>query len=152
MDNKPAIFFAAALAAAGAEAVVFAKPAAAPAAVRHAAAVQPYEWNRFASFRTEFRHVPLSCPYDPFHETYRKNLGEQPSKSGASSAKNKLSDIDRRIQDLERQLSDLLAKMAASESPPERKSPISFYSNVTAPDPAPRQINIQNSSVTIYAD
>lgn len=154
MDNKLMIFAAVTLVAAGAQAIVFTKPTTVRPAFRGPTVIHTssYGWDGFGTFRTEFRHVPLSDPNDPFHDTYRKNLGGSAAKTTTSESKD--SALDRRIKDLEKQLSDLQEKMANSEATKERKSPISVYSNISAPKAktASKQINIRDSYVTIYTD
>ncbi len=156
MDNKLMLFAAITLAAAGAQAIVFTKPATVRPGFRGPTVIHTssYGWDGFGAFRTEFRHVPLSDPNDPFHDTYRKNLGESTARTTTSTSESKNSALDRRIKDLEKQLSDLQSKMDKSEAQKERKSPISVYSNISAPKAktASKQINIRDSYVTIYAD
>lgn len=93
--------------------------------------------------RTSYRHIPLSNPNDPFHDTYKRNTG-------------RLNDeAPKRVANLRAKIS--AARIEADQRANERKSPISTYSNLTerpAPAPAVRettvvqqQINISNSSV-----
>lgn len=157
MDRKMILIAATALCMFGnAHAIVFKPPAgpvaARPAPVRHAAPARHGFWPRHGVFTSTFRHVPLSDPNDPFHETYKKNLGESSSKK-SSSSESKSSDLDRRIAELERQLSALEAKIAKDEKAQPRKSPISVYSNITAPSAKTASgdnITISDSYVTIY--
>ena len=96
--------------------------------------------------RTSYRHVPLSDPNDPFHDTYRRNTG--------------------RLNDAaEKRVTNLHAKVAAARAEAdrrsaERRSPISTYSNLQGRTSSAsvqeretlviqRQVNIYNSSVVI---
>lgn len=96
--------------------------------------------------RTSYRHVPLSDPSDPFHDTYRRNTG-------------RLNDeAPKRVANLHAKVS--AARAEADRRSGERRSPISTYSNLqertssaSAQDREPvviqRQVNISNSSVVI---
>lgn len=95
--------------------------------------------------RTTYRHVPLSDPNDPFHDTYKRNTG-------------RLNDeAPKRVANLHAKISAARIEADRRAKAKERKSPISTYSNLKerpAPAPAARettvvqqQINIANSTV-----
>ena len=93
---------------------------------------------------SDFKHVPLSDPSEPYHETYRKNLGET-----ARPAVKSVSNVHAKISAAE-------AAQAKREAAARNVSPISCYSNVTpartsvpATVPQTRIINITNSNVVI---
>ena len=99
--------------------------------------------------RVSYRHVPLSDPSEPYHETYRKNRGEiyaqAPKPVANLHAKQSAAQAD--------------ALRYAAKAEQAKRSSISVYSNVTVHPPASRQtttsgdnghnITINNSSVVI---
>lgn len=99
--------------------------------------------------RVSYRHVPLSDPSDPYHDTYRKNTGEvyrkAPKPIANVHAKQSAAQTD--------------ALRYAARAAQAQRSAISVYSNVTA-RPAPpcaassavgtgNAIVINNSNVVI---
>ena len=101
--------------------------------------------------RTSYRHVPLSDPGEPYHDTYRKNIGEVCRKAPkpVANAHAKASAAQ----------ADALRQAARAEQ--AQRPTISVYSNVTARQDEPRRgdgggrgndartINISNSNVVI---
>ena len=99
--------------------------------------------------RVSYQHVPLSDPSEPYHDTYRKNVGEvnrQAAKPVANAhAKQSAAQAD-------------ALRYAAKASAAQRPT-ISVYSNVTARQSEPRPaaanggthagITINNSNVVI---
>lgn len=95
--------------------------------------------------RVNYRHVPLSNPHEPYHETYRKNLGEvrkhAPKPIANPHAKQSAAQTD--------------AIRYAAKAERTQRSSISVYSNVTAlqsvstPASGGHNITINNSTVVI---
>ena len=98
--------------------------------------------------RVSYRHVPLSDPSEPYHETYQKNRGEiyaqAPKPVANLHAKQSAAQTD--------------ALRYAAKAEQAQRSSISVYSNVTArpsvhrqatSDDGGRNITINNSSVVI---
>ena len=105
------------------------------------------------TIQTIIRHVPLSDPNDPFHDTYKKNTGQIRCEA------------PKPVRNLHAKISAARADALRLEQKREQaaRSPISCYSNISAPKrapatpmvaaadtaPAERTINIYNSSVVI---
>ena len=105
------------------------------------------------TIQTVIRHVPLSDPNDPFHDTYKKNTGQIRREA------------PKPVRNLHAKISAARADALRLEQKREQaaRSPISCYSNISAPKrtppapavasggsaPAERTINIYNSSVVI---
>ena len=99
--------------------------------------------------RVSYRHVPLSDPSQPNHETYRKNLGEIRTK-----AEKPVANIHAKQSAAQADALRYAAKLEQAQCPT-----ISVYSNVTARPPTPRRadatdgggrnITINNSNVVI---
>ena len=104
------------------------------------------------TIQTVIRHVPLSDPNDPFHDTYKKNTGQIRREA------------PKPVRNLQAKISAAQADALRLEQKRDQaaRSPISCYSNITAPKrtpaapaapagsaPAERTINIYNSSVVI---
>ena len=108
---------------------------------------------RGQTIQTVIRHVPLSDPNDPFHDTYKKNTGQIRREA------------PKPVRNLHAKISAARADALRLEQKREQaaRSPISCYSNISAPKrtppapavasggsaPAERTINIYNSSVVI---
>ena len=104
-------------------------------------------WNN-NMYRVSYQHVPLTDPSEPYHDTYRKNLGE----------------VDHKVA---KPVANLHAKQSAAQADALRQAAkatqtqrptISVYSNVTARQPAQpannasggeHNITINNSNVVI---
>ena len=97
--------------------------------------------------RVNYRHVPLSDPSEPYHETYRKNLGEIRPK-----APKPVANIHAKQSAAQADTLRYAAKAAEAQ-----RSSISVYSNITARPPIAQQtpgngsrnITINNSTVVI---
>lgn len=99
--------------------------------------------------RVSYKHVPLTDPNEPYHETYRKNLGEvnkkAPKPVANVHAKQSAAQAD--------------ALRYAAKAEQAQRSSISVYSNVTSRPSYSKQssssgsgghnITINNSSVVI---
>lgn len=98
--------------------------------------------------RVSYKHVPLTDPSEPYHETYRKNLGEVNKK-----APKPIANVHAKQSAAQ---ADALRYAAKAEQ--ARRSSISVYSNVTSRPTYSQQsgssggghnITINNSSVVI---